>query len=134
MRRSRLLGHTVIDWHGEELGRVIDTWPFDGGGEPELAVLRMGRLGERRMVPVAHLHPHPLGETLHMPYARWQVEDSPPFGEDRHRLDDDPHCSASYWRWEEPMGSLPARCPHSCGSSVTGKRSPTTPSPTTTAS
>ena len=128
MRRSMLLGHMVHDWAGEELGRVVDTWPFDGGGEPELAVLRMGRLGARRMVPVdALLY---LGDTYRLPFARWQVEDSPPFGENRHTLDDDPHCSASYWRWEEPVDSLTARCLHSSGSSGTVKRFPMAQSPT----
>ena len=129
MRRSVLLGLTVSDWHGEALGRVIDTWPFDGGGEPELAVLRMGRLGQRRMVPVSALRL--FGEELRLPYARWQVEDSPAYGENRHTIDDDPHNAASYWRWEEPVGSLSARCLLSSGSFATEKLFHTSPSPTT---
>jgi hypothetical protein len=123
-----LLGRMVHDWAGEELGRVIDTWPFDGGGEPQLAVLRMKRLGARRMVPVDTMLA--FGDELRLPYARWQVEDSPPFGEDRHTLDDDPHCAASYWSWEEPTDSLPARWLRSSGSSGTGRRFPTTQNPT----
>jgi hypothetical protein len=132
MRRSALLGLMVTDWYGEEMGRVIDTWPFDGGGEPELAVIRMGRLGERRMVPIAELQL--IGHQLRLPYLRFQIEDSPPFGEDRHTLVDDPYCAASYWRWEESVSSLTARCPNSSGSFATAKRFPTTPSPTPTAS
>jgi hypothetical protein len=132
MRRSALLGLMVHDWQGEELGRVIDTWPFDGGGEPELAVLRIGRLGGRRMVPVDELAF--VGIELRLPFARWQVEDSPPFGEDRHTLADDPHCAASYWRWEEAVGSLTARCLLSSGCFDTEKRFPTSPSPTPIAS
>jgi hypothetical protein len=128
MRRSVLLGLTVSDYQGDVLGRVIDTWPFDGGGEPELAVVRMGRLGQRRMVPVDALRL--FGGELRLPYARWQVEDSPPYGEDRHTIDDDPHCAASYWRWEEPVGSLSARCLLSSGSFATGKLFRTTPSRT----
>jgi hypothetical protein len=132
MRRSVLLGLMVLDWQGEEMGRVIDTWPFDGGGEPQLAVLRMGRLGERRMVPIAELEF--AGGALRLPYLRYQVEDSPPFGEDRHTLADDPYCAASYWSWEEPVSSLTARCLSSSGSFATAKRFPTTPSPTPIAS
>lgn len=132
MRRSVLLGLTVSDWQGEALGRVIDTWPFDGGGEPELAVVRMGRLGQRRMVPVDALQQ--FGGELRLPYARWQVEDSPPYGEDRHTIDDDPHCAASYWRWEEPVGSLTARCLLSSGSFAMEKLFHTSPSPTPIAS
>jgi hypothetical protein len=132
MRRSVLLGQTISDWHGETLGRVIDTWPFDGGGEPELAVVRMGRLGQRRMLPIDQLQF--VGGELRLPFARFQVEDSPPFGEDRHTLDDDPHCAASYWRWEEPVGSLTARCLLSSGFSGTEKLFPMTPNRTPIAS
>jgi hypothetical protein len=132
MRRSALLGLMVTDCQGEEMGRVIDTWPFDGGGEPELAVVRMGRLGGRRMVPVDSLW-YFAGE-LRLPYRRFQVEDSPAVGEDWHTLVDDPHCAVSYWRWEEPVDSLTARCLHSSGFFATAKRFPTSPSPTTIAS
>jgi hypothetical protein len=132
MRRSVLLGLMVTDCLGEEMGRVIDTWPFDGGGEPELALVRMGRLGGRRMVPVDGLEL--FGGELRLPYLRFQVEDSPAVGEDWHTLVDDPHCAASYWRWEEPVGSLSARWLHSSGSFATEKRFPTTPSPTPIAS
>ena len=128
MRRSVLLGLTVSDYQGYVLGRVIDTWPFDGGGEPELAVVRMGRIGQRRLVPVDALEQ--LGGELRLPYARWQVEDSPPFGENRHTIDDDPHCAASYWRWEEPVGSLSARCLLSSGFFAMEKLFHTSPSPT----
>ena len=128
MRRSVLLGHTVSDCHGDSMGRVIDTWPFDGGGEPELAVVRMAPLGQRRMVPIAGLVV--LAGELRSPYARWQVEDSPPYGESRHTIDDDPHYAVSYWRWEEPVGSLSARCLLSSGSFVMEKLFHTTPSPT----
>jgi hypothetical protein len=132
MRRSVLLGLTVSDWQGDVLGRVIDTWPFDGGGEPELAVIRMGRLGQRRMVPVDALQL--FGGGLCLPYARWQVEDSPSYGENRHTVDDDPHFAASYWRWEEPAGTLTARCLLSSGSFVMEKLFHTNPSPTPIAS
>jgi hypothetical protein len=119
----------VSDWSGDELGRVVDTWPFDGGGEPELAVVRMGRMGNRRMIPVDELL-YLGGNGYRLPYARWQVEDSPPFGENRHTLDDDPHCAASYWRWEEPVDSLTARCLRSYGSSATVRRFPMIRRPT----
>jgi hypothetical protein len=127
-----LLGLTVADWEGDELGRVIDTWPFDGGGEPELAVVRLARLGGRRMVPVAELRF--VGGSLRLPYASWQVEDSPPFGEDRHTRNDDPWCALSYWRWEEPVSTLRARCLRSSGFFATERPSLTTPSPTPIAS
>ena len=126
------MGLRIIDWQGEELGTVIDTWPFDGGGEPELALVRLTRLGGRRMVPVAGLLR--VGSTGRLPYERWQVDDSPRCGEDRHAVADDPWRALSYWRWEEPVGSLTARCLRSSGSFATAKPSHTSPSPTPIAS
>jgi hypothetical protein len=127
-----LLGRTISDWQGEAVGQVIDTWPFDGGGEPELAVIRLGRLGQRRMVPVEALRF--VGVSLRLPFERWQIEDSPRIGEDRHTVDDDPYTAQSYWRWEEPVVSLNAACLLSSGSFAMGKPFPMTPSPTPIAS
>ena len=125
-----MLGQRVIDWHGEIVGTVVDTWPFDGGGEPELAVLRLGRLGERRMLPVGTLHVE--GSELRTPYARWQVEDSPALEEGRHAAE---ACerAMSYWMWEEPAGSLTALW-RSSGFFATVRPSRTTQSPTATGS
>jgi sporulation protein YlmC with PRC-barrel domain len=52
MRVSRrsLLGYRVLDCQGEEIGRVVDTWPDDGGWEIEMVVVRLQRFGERRML------------------------------------------------------------------------------------
>ena len=125
--RRGLIGLAVADHEGGPLGTVVDTYPFDGGGEPELAVVRLNRLGERRMVPVAGLRS--ISGGLLLPYRRWQVEDSPALGESRHSADD-PERAKSYWSWEEQAGSLPARCPSSSGSFATGKPSPMAPSPT----
>jgi hypothetical protein len=132
VRRSVLLGLTVSDWQGEELGQVIDTWPLDGGGEPELAVIRLGRLGARRMVPLAEVQL--LAGWMRIPFARWQVEDSPAYGEDHRMLADDPWRALSYWRCAEPTGTLTAACLPSFGSFATAKPSPTPPSPIPTAS
>lgn len=129
-RRSVLLGLTVRDRAGDEVGTVVDTYPFDGG-EVELAVVLVRGLGARRMMPASELRPRPGG--LETGYSRAQVEDSPAIGESRHS-GDDPWRAKSYWWWEEPAGSLPARWARSSGSSATPRRFPTSPSPTTTAS
>ena len=50
-----LLGLEVADVNGGVLGQVVDTYPFDGGGELEMIVLRLRRFGERRMLPVSEL-------------------------------------------------------------------------------
>jgi hypothetical protein len=125
-----LLGQRVADPYGAVVGTVVDTWPFDGGGEVELVVIRLGRLGERRVLPVGTLHAD--GHGLRTPYAFWQVEDSPALEDGRHAVDAFER-AMSYWMWEEPAVTLRARWPSS-GSFATARRYPTTPSPTTTAS
>ena len=131
MRRRSVLGLNLSDRQGEPVGTVVDTYPFDGGGEGELLVLRLGRLGERRMLPVAAVRRDAGG--LRTPYARWQVEDSPALDEGRHAVEV-PERAKSYWSSEEPAGSLTDRWQPSSGSSATAKRFPTNPSRTTIAS
>ena len=126
VRRRSVLGRRVTDPQGQPVGTVVDTWPFDGGGEIELAVVRLGRLGERRMLPIATLHSD--GRGLRTPYACWQVEDSPALQEGRHAVEAIER-AMSYWMWEEPADSLRALWLRS-GSFATGRRSPTSPSPT----
>ena len=66
-RRRRREGHS--------LGQVVDTYPFDGGGELEMVVLRLRRFGERRMLPVTELR---LDDgRIVAPFTQHQVEDSP---------------------------------------------------------
>lgn len=134
MRRQTVMGRRIHDWHGDHVGRVVETWPYDGGGEIEMVVVRMQRLGESRMLPVASLHSAGDGD-LATTFSRWQVEDSPMLEEGRHALAAEER-AISYWSWEEPAmaGSLTRRWQRSSGSFATAKRSHTTRSPTTTAS
>jgi hypothetical protein len=105
-RRSRwnLVGREVRDGAGRSLGRVVDTYPWDGGGEIELVVVRLpGVLGGPRMLRLADLWDE--GLVLRTAFARWQVEDSPELRADRHAVDD-PWRAKSYWLFEEPAGLL----------------------------
>jgi hypothetical protein len=128
------MGRMVTDVQGERLGRVIDTWPYDGGGEVEMVVLRLSRLGESRMVPVAWMRDDGDGG-LRSAYARWQVEDSPALEDGKHAVAAEER-ARSHWSWEEPAepDTLLRRWQRSSGSSGTARRSRTSPSPTTTAS
>ena len=131
--RRNLLGLGVQDCNGEEIGQVVDTWPEDGGWELEMVVVRLARFGERRMLPAASMLA--FGRALLSPYTRHQIEDAPVAGEGVHRADD-PYRALAYWRWEEPGGvdMVPPSWRRSSGFSVTEKPSPTSPSPTPTAS
>lgn len=97
--RLNLLGLEIADADGAPLGHVVDTYPFDGGGELELIVLRMRRFGERRMLPIEELRVE--SGRLMAPYSRMQVEDSPALSTSRH-AEDDPYRAKAYWRFEEP--------------------------------
>lgn len=97
--RWTLLGREVVDGTGLPLGSVVDTYPFDGG-EVELAVVRLdGAFSGRRLIPVEDLED--VMPALRTPFARWQVEDSPPLSGGRHGAED-PDRAKSYWRFAEP--------------------------------
>jgi hypothetical protein len=127
--RRNLLGLQVQDCNGEDIGRVVDTWPDDGGWELEMVVVRLSRFGERRMLPADTMVTW--GRSLLSPYTRMQIEDAPVTGEGVHRADD-PYRALAYWRWEEPGGvdMVPASWRRSSGFSGTGKLSLTSQSPT----
>ena len=97
--RIHLLGLEVADVNGETLGLVVDTYPFDGGGELEMIVLRLRRFGERRMLPVNDLRLQ--GGRVMAPFTRMQIEDSPGLSTGRH-ADEDPWRSKTYWYYEDP--------------------------------
>jgi PRC-barrel domain len=131
--RRSLLGLRVQDCHGEEIGRVVDTWPNDGGFDVRLVVVRLPRFGERRMLPAGEVYP--FGRLLRVSYSRLQVLDAPEVDGGRHGADD-PWKSLAYWMFEEPprLGTLRAPWRRRSGSSATEKPSLTNPRPTPTAS
>ncbi len=95
-----LLGLEVADVNGGVLGQVVDTYPFDGGGELEMVVLRLRRFGERRMLPVSELRRE--GGRLVAPFTHIQIEDSPSLSSGRH-ADEDTWRSKTYWFYEDPV-------------------------------
>jgi hypothetical protein len=97
--RTAYLGRDVVDASGNVLGRVVDTYPFDGGGELDMVVVRLRRFGERRMLPVSDLRLE--DGRLISPFSRFQIEDAPELGEGRHAADD-PWRAKTYWYYEEP--------------------------------
>lgn len=87
------------DGAGRFLGTIEDTYPFDGGGEVELVVLRLPGFVGKRMLRAEDVHFDADG--LFTRFLRWQVEDSPTLGNRRYS-DEDPWRAASHWRLEEP--------------------------------
>src|SRR3954454_25375287 len=96
--RMHLLGIEVADSSGSVLGSVVDTYPFDGGGELEMIVLRLRRFGERRMLPVSELRIE--HGRIVVPFSQHQGEDSRGLTTARH-ADEDPWRSKTYWYYED---------------------------------
>jgi hypothetical protein len=128
------MGRWVSDPDGEPVGTVVDTWPYDGGGEVEMVVVRLGRFDQRRMLPAGSLVAD-LAGGLRTPFAREQVEDAPALDDGRYAAAADER-AMSHWSFVEPprTGTLTRRWQRSSGSSATARRSPTSPSRITTAS
>src|SRR3954467_15276780 len=97
--RWSVLGHEVIDGSGVSVGKIVDTWPFDGG-EVELVVVRLtGAFGGRRMLAVEDLWSD--GFFLPPPVPAGRVEAPPQVSHSRHAAED-PYRARSYWRFAEP--------------------------------
>jgi hypothetical protein len=100
--RYGLLGQEVYDADGRFVGDVVDTYPFDGG-TVEMAVVRLASaFGARRLLSLDVAWQDAFG--LRIPFAAWQVEDSPALSDGRHAVDD-PERARSYWRFEEPAAA-----------------------------
>jgi PRC-barrel domain protein len=89
-------GCAVVDAHGAEVGTVADVWPQDGGGEPEMVLVNVGRrLSRRRFLPLDG-RPTLDGRTLRVPWERWQIVDAPD-AEDG-RWGHPAHLARAFWR------------------------------------
>ena len=73
--KQSLLGLAMTDRLGTPVGHIEETWPDDGGGEPEFAIVRLGRFGERRAVPVSCARIDDEGVCI--PYLWVDVYDAP---------------------------------------------------------
>jgi hypothetical protein len=89
-------GREVLGPDGEHVGVVADVWPLDGGGEPELVLVQVGRRFRReRYLPLdgrAHLR----DGALHVPWRRSELDDAP--RADDRRWGDPAQLALSYWR------------------------------------
>ena len=92
--RRDYVGRDVHDRQGERIGRVAETWPLDGGSQPEMLLVRLDRFARVRWVPAEdarHLNEH-----LFIPYSRMEVEDAPD-GDD-HRWGRPADIARAHWQ------------------------------------
>jgi hypothetical protein len=92
-RTYRGLG--VVDAAGQEVGTVADVWPADGGGEPELVLVRVGRRFTReRYLPLDRRSQ--VADVLRVPWTRTEISEAPDAGD--RRWGDPVHIARAYWR------------------------------------
>ena len=97
--RMNYLGLELTDAQGTVVGQVVDTYPYDGGGELDMVIVRLRRFGERRMLPVAELRF--IWGRLVAPFSRLQIEDAPEMSEGAN-VAEDPWRAKTYWHYEDP--------------------------------
>ena len=83
MRLSPLKrGLPVLDSGARVVGRVEGTWPDDGSGDPDYAVVRIRRFGgEHKLLPVRAARFLP--SALQVPFSASHIDDAPAFDPDR---------------------------------------------------
>ena len=88
------LGLLLVDIDEETIGRIDGTWPLDGSGEPEFAIVRTGRFGQSRLVPLAAVRI--VDGLLQVPYTRLEVDDAPQIELGRYLLEQVDRARAYY--------------------------------------
>jgi len=76
MFRRDFVGREVIDSEGQSLGTVADVWPTDGGGEPEMLLVKLGRFARRKYVPIEGTSGG-RAEPLQLPFTKLEIDDAP---------------------------------------------------------
>jgi hypothetical protein len=95
-QRTVLRGCKVVDPDGADVGVVSEVWPLDGGGEPELVLVQVGRRFRRERYLPLDGRARVRDGALHVPWRRSEV-DHAPRADDR-RWGDPAHVARSYWR------------------------------------
>ena len=98
LHKGRLRGLEVRDRNGSLLGKVVDTYPFDGGGDLSFVLVRLGGFVGTHFVPVATSVSHD-GE-LHVPWSKAEIEDAPALDAGRYVVDQ-AWAARAYWHVEE---------------------------------
>jgi hypothetical protein len=98
LHKGRLRGLEVRDRDGTVLGKVVDTFPFDGGGDTQFVLVRLRGFGGVHFVPVATSVTHE-GE-LHVPWSKTEIEDAPAL-DGRRYVVDQAWAARAYWHIEE---------------------------------
>ncbi|MBN2624607.1 MAG: PRC and DUF2382 domain-containing protein [Acidimicrobiales bacterium] len=70
------IGHTLVDDHGDKIGKITDLYADEATGEPEWIAVKTGRIGSKlNFVPLAGAEPS--GDDLQVPYDSDMVKHAP---------------------------------------------------------
>ena len=73
--RRDYVGRAVVDCAGHPVGKVADTWPTDGGGEPEMLLVKLSHFAMRRYVPISGVERS--DDALQLPWTKLEIDDAP---------------------------------------------------------
>lgn len=94
LKRHDVLGLEVDDRNGAFVGKVLDTYPLDGGGEIDLLLVNVGRrFPRRRLVPTEGMKVR--DGRVRLGVMRDDVEDAP--SAEDHRWADPADVARGYW-------------------------------------
>lgn len=94
INRRDLVGRYVYDIDGQFVGQIADTWPLDGGGLPEMILVKVGRrFGRPRYLPLKGVRVTDIAVIV--PWELWRIDDAP--AADDKRWGDPALIARSHW-------------------------------------
>lgn len=112
------VGHTLVDDHGDKIGKVADLYMDDATGQPEWIAVDSGRIGTNiNFVPLAGARPD--GDDLRVPYSKDQVKDAPEAEPDGHLSQDEEARLYAHYGFDYTEARSPSGLPASGGKTPT---------------
>lgn len=114
------VGHTLVDDHGDKIGKVADLYLDDATGQPEWIAVDSGRIGTNiNFVPLAGAQQD--GDDLRVPYSKDTVKDAPDADPDGHLTPDEEARLYSHYGFDYSQARSPSGLPESGGQAPSGQ-------------
>jgi uncharacterized protein (TIGR02271 family) len=111
--------HTVVDDHGDKIGKVTDIYMDDSTGKPEWIAVSTGRVGSNiNFIPLAGAQQD--GDDLRVAYTKDQVKDAPNAKPDGHLTQDEEARLYAHYGIDYSESRSPTGLPASGGKARTG--------------
>jgi uncharacterized protein (TIGR02271 family) len=114
------VGHTLVDDHGDKIGRVADLYMDEVTGQPEWIAVDSGRIGTNiNFVPLAGAQQD--GDDLRVPYSKDTVKDAPDAEPDGHLTQDEEARLYAHYGFDYSEARSPSGLPESGGTARQGQ-------------